>query len=253
MKYPHHIILDLKTKSLSYDNQSWALSYATKTQQSSASYDFFMNTQLTKATPNVNMSPVIKQNYSTVSTDGLVHLTTTARTYVNNPLWDVFTIDFVRREFMYTKLKYSRCPESDIVSGGVAAIFSGFLGFLICEKFGLELLDSGDFYTFLMYVVFLTFALRPFLFMLSSDKNIWHCFSYKPLFTFVKDLLILGSRSVARLILSLLGSKYSQNLPVYDVLFSVQFVSNVYHFWRRVIIFLKNTPKKGYETFSQVK
>jgi hypothetical protein len=49
------------------------------------------------------------------------------------------------------------------VSGGVAALFSGFLGFLICEKFGLELLDSGDFYIFFMYAVFASFALRPLL------------------------------------------------------------------------------------------
>ena len=56
---------------------------------------------------------------------------------------------------MYTKLKYSRSPQSDIVSGGVAALFAGFLGFLISEKFGIELVDSGDFYTFFMYIVFL--------------------------------------------------------------------------------------------------
>ena len=56
---------------------------------------------------------------------------------------------------MYTKLKYSRSPQYDIVSGGVAALFSGFLGFLISEKFGIELVDSGDFYIALMYFIFL--------------------------------------------------------------------------------------------------
>lgn len=61
---------------------------------------------------------------------------------------------------MYTKLKYSRVPQYDIVSGGVAAIFAGFLGFLICEKFGFELLDSGDFYFVFMYIVFIFFFIR---------------------------------------------------------------------------------------------
>ena len=50
-----------------------------------------------------------------------------------------------------------------MVSGGMAALFSAFLGFLIAEKFGLELLDSGDFYIAFMYGVFVVFALRPFL------------------------------------------------------------------------------------------
>jgi hypothetical protein len=59
---------------------------------------------------------------------------------------------------LYTKLKYSRSPAYDIVSGGVAALFAGFLGFLISEKFGIELVDSGDFYIFFMYTTFLLFT-----------------------------------------------------------------------------------------------
>jgi hypothetical protein len=51
----------------------------------------------------------------------------------------------MRKEKIYTKLKYSRVPQYDAVSGGSAAILAGFLGYLITEKFGLELLDSGDF------------------------------------------------------------------------------------------------------------
>ena len=64
---------------------------------------------------------------------------------------------------MYTKLKYSRSPQYDIVSGGVAALLSAFVGFLISEKFGYELPDSGDFYIVFMYIVFLAFATRPLL------------------------------------------------------------------------------------------
>jgi len=64
---------------------------------------------------------------------------------------------------MYTKLKYSRVPQYDMVSGGSAALLSGFLGFLISEKFGIEMVDSGDFYYLFIYVVFLSFSVRPFL------------------------------------------------------------------------------------------
>ena len=81
----------------------------------------------------------------------------------------MFDINFLRKEKIYTKLKYSRVPQYDIVSGGAAALFAGFLGFLICEKFGFELLDSGDFYTFVMYVVFFSFFARVYLKIFSSD------------------------------------------------------------------------------------
>jgi hypothetical protein len=56
-----------------------------------------------------------------------------------------FDLIFLRKERIYTKLKYSRVPQYDAVSGGSAALLAGFLGFLITEKFGLELTDSGDF------------------------------------------------------------------------------------------------------------
>jgi hypothetical protein len=72
---------------------------------------------------------------------------------------------------MYTKLKYSRTPQYDIVSGGSAALFAGFLGFLICEKFGFELIDSGDFYFLFMYVVFISFFGRVFLKLMTQLKS----------------------------------------------------------------------------------
>jgi hypothetical protein len=81
----------------------------------------------------------------------------------SNYFFTLFDINFLRKEKIYTKLKYSRVPQYDIVAGGAAALFSGFLGFLICEKFGFELIDSGDFYILFMYLVFLSFSLRPFL------------------------------------------------------------------------------------------
>ena len=83
-----------------------------------------------------------------------------------------FNYNVIKRERLYTKLKYSRCPQYDIVSGGFAALLSAFIGFLISEKFGIELVDSGDFYIAFMYGVFLTFSTKPLLRVTSkSDPN----------------------------------------------------------------------------------
>ena len=63
-----------------------------------------------------------------------------------NSIHNLINTNFLRKERIYTKLKYSRTPGYDIVSGGAAVILAGFLGFLVSEKFGIELADSGDFY-----------------------------------------------------------------------------------------------------------
>lgn len=90
---------------------------------------------------------------------------------ISNPSLTFFDINFLRKEKIYTKLKYSRVPQYDIVSGGSAALFAGFLGFLICEKFGFELLDSGDFYFLFMYMVFFFFLSRLFFKLLDFSKT----------------------------------------------------------------------------------
>ena len=81
------------------------------------------------------------------------------------------------------------------MSGGFAAIFAGFIGFLISEKFGIELVDSGDFYNAFMYGVFGVFALRPFLRIYSADNTLYHPLSPKYLLLFVRDLSVLSLRS----------------------------------------------------------
>jgi hypothetical protein len=86
-------------------------------------------------------------------------------------LYDLFDINFLKKERLYTKLKYSRSPAYDIVSGGAAALLAGFIGFLISEKFGIELVDSGDFYIAFMYAVFASFSLRPLLKILSYKET----------------------------------------------------------------------------------
>ncbi len=111
--------------------------------------------------------------------------------YKSNNLWNLFNINFLRKEKIYTKLKYSRVPQYDIVSGGAAALLAGFLGFLITEKFGFELPDSADFYFLFMYLVFLFFGCRLFLKLIEHDKSSWNIFSLKWLIFFLKTLVFL--------------------------------------------------------------
>jgi hypothetical protein len=88
-------------------------------------------------------------------------------------------LNYIRKERLYTKLKYSRSPAYDIVSGGAAALLAGFLGFLISEKYGFELADSGDFYYLFMYAVFFCFSFRPLLASIGSSDSIKDIFSLK--------------------------------------------------------------------------
>ena len=106
-------------------------------------------------------------------------------TLSENSTQTLFTIFFLRKEEIYTKLKYSRCPQYDMVSGGLAALFAAFLGFLICEKFGLELLDSGDFYIAFMYGVFATFSLRPLIRSMTKGALAYNVISPKHLFNYL--------------------------------------------------------------------
>ena len=113
-------------------------------------------------------------------------------TYRSDLLWNLFDIYFLRKERTYTKLKYSRVPQYDIVSGGVAAIFAGFLGFLICEKFGVELVDSGDFYIVFMYIVFLAFFFKLLLNIMDIEELTWGFYSYKWLVFFYYQIIVLS-------------------------------------------------------------
>jgi hypothetical protein len=83
----------------------------------------------------------------------------------------VLNINFLKKERLYTKLKYSRSPAYDIVSGGSAALLAAFLGFLITEKYGFELIDSGDFYYFFIYIVFISFSIKLVVSTLNSRES----------------------------------------------------------------------------------
>lgn len=94
-------------------------------------------------------------------------------------LYRLVTLNFIKKERLYTKLKYSRSPAYDIVSGGAAALLAGFLGFLISEKYGFELADSGDFYYLFMYGVFFCFLFKPILTSIKSSDTIYDVFSLR--------------------------------------------------------------------------
>ena len=102
-----------------------------------------------------------------------------------------YSIYFIKKEFIYTKLKYSRVPQYDVVSGGVAALFSGFLGFLVAEKFGFELLDSGDFYFLFMYIVFISLTIRLIFKIISNSVLSYWWYSPKIFSLYILDLITL--------------------------------------------------------------
>lgn len=110
------------------------------------------------------------------------------KVFKNNKLWKLFDIYFLKKEKIYTKLKYSRVPQYDMVSGGSAAFLAAFVGFLITEKFGFELLDSGDFYYLFMYFVFFIFFIKLFSKLINDFTSDWNILSYKWAFCFYKTI-----------------------------------------------------------------
>ena len=173
MKYPKHIILDLQTPHLPDIHHPWDHEFIRKT----------------VVNPNAKVSTFLKSR----NVIGAAGLFNTQRTsiYSNSLTMPLFDINFLRKEQIYTKLKYSRCPQYDIVSGGFAAILAGFIGFLISEKFGIELVDSGDFYIAFMYVVIALFSLRPLIRIYSKDSADYTPLSPKYALIFFRDLLVL--------------------------------------------------------------
>ena len=228
MKYPSHILLDLNKPTTDKLTKNWTLLYKST----------FLNNTFNKSTKKLFNLGVINVNKS-VNTLLIFNSKSKNKLSRNNSiLWSLFDINFLKKEKLYTKLKYSRSPAYDIVSGGVAAIFAGFLGFLISEKFGMELVDSGDFYMFFMYCVFIAFSLRPLLKILSKENTLWHFFSYKYLISYVRVVLILFFRFLNR---------FFSILPHYNNLssffFRNEYISTIFKSIYNFIHFLKNYPK----------
>jgi len=118
---------------------------------------------------------------------------------VSNPLLFLVNANFLRKERLYTKLKYSRTPGYDIVSGGAAVILAGFLGFLVSEKFGIELADSGDFYYLWMYGVFAAFSIRPLLTIASKTQSITSLLSLRHIIVFYNLIINLSLKLIKNL------------------------------------------------------
>jgi len=196
MRLFQHIILDFENSTQTQPNEYWALktlksSTSTLTNEinlykkysttySNSGDEFYQNHKYTVSAPSypTNLEKLILQSKENSNR--------------SLPTWyNLININFLRKERLYTKLKYSRSPAYDTVSGGAAAIFAGFLGFLVSEKFGMELVDSGDFYFVIMYVVFLSFSIRPLLTVLNPSTPLSEIFSLKPIFTLYSNLFTL--------------------------------------------------------------
>ena len=192
MRQTNHIILDFENSKNIKNSNNWISTFL---QVNETQPLFMRNIKLSetiqnnktylgrKQTVNINSRLIInKWNQPHVKTK---HLST---------VLNLININFLRKEKLYTKLKYSRSPAYDIVSGGAAALFAGFLGFLVSEKFGFELVDSGDFYFLTMYIVFLCFSVRPLLLISDLNKSIWDMFSFYSILNFYSNVTLLWMR-----------------------------------------------------------
>ena len=192
MRNFNHLILDLEIKNSTNSSNKWVLS-------SSSELDLNKSLLIGVNSPNkftesrdsfnsdfeeLNHSNLIYDN-SKLSNSAFIRQNTTDQLVAQ----DVININFLRKERLYTKLKYSRSPAYDIVSGGAAALLAGFIGFLISEKFGFELVDSGDFYYLFMYIVFASFSIRPLLITLNGKDNLKSVFSLKPLINYLSVVI----------------------------------------------------------------
>lgn len=171
MKYPDHLILDLVSLKRKPNCVTWDDDYRSNIQ---------LESLLLRAKRPLRLLPIVPSYQKSKPNTAVKRLASTTM---------LFDINFLIKDQLYTKLKYSRCPQYDIVSGGFAAVLAGFIGFLISEKFGIELVDSGDFYTAFMYAVFLAFALRSFIFNYSKEYSRHTSLSPKFLFDFWRTVI----------------------------------------------------------------
>jgi len=242
MRYPYHIILDISKLKSTDNNTYWIDNY-----RLSFVEDTYFNSTLKTIKPlkPSNKSLTIYPYSTTIFKSTAKRLKKTDVRLQNKSsslLWSLFDINFIKREKIYTKLKYSRSPQYDIVSGGVAALFAGFIGFLVSEKFGLELMDSGDFYTFFMYCVFLFFALRPLLKILSKEETTWNFFSLKFLLNYLHTIIVFVIRSIKNTFnkVQLVGNPILNKFKMFVFLNEclTSWCSSIYEFF----IFLKTYP-----------
>ena len=179
LKKPSHLILDFESKVKNNKTNAWY--YNANASDSSGHRSVKTPVALIKSNEDSNS---FEKNIYT-------YLKNSSNNIYYSPILTNANVNFLRKERLYTKLKYSRSPAYDIVSGGMAALLAGFIGFLISEKFGFELVDSGDFYFFFMYVVFLCFSLRPLLITFNTKTTFIEAISVKPVIKFYLGIFYL--------------------------------------------------------------
>ena len=187
MRYANHIILDFESSKNIQNSQYWVSKFVNQ-QPNEPNFLKYVKTLdiLTIGYTKFNQQNTAKPNLNLI-----LNMSEKSNTNKLNTTLNLININFLRKEKLYTKLKYSRSPAYDIVSGGAAAIFAGFLGFLVSEKFGFELVDSGDFYFLTMYVVFICFSIRPLLTISEPTKSVWTVFSLYNIINFYTSLISL--------------------------------------------------------------
>ena len=184
MQYPRHLILDTKfSRATATSPQQWSSLYTHKLLKSPDTSSK-LNTYNTPVQWKTSKNPLASNTLTPI--EHFPH--------------HLFNINFLRKERLYTKLKYSRCPQYDIVGGGWAALFAGLLGFLISEKFGIELVDSGDFYNALMYAIFASFALRPLIKIIDKSFQLKDLLLLPLLADYLLTLLTLLIKPISKII-----------------------------------------------------
>ena len=139
---PSSLILDNPAVNITKYPTYWAL--------------FFLNT----ASPHYNPSSVL---YTPIFNKKI---------HTNKKLTNTHTNIFYLKKFkIYTKLKYSRTPGVDTAASAIAAFLAGLIGFILTEKAGFELLDSGDLFYGFMYIILLVLIAHPYLKLLQLEYD----------------------------------------------------------------------------------
>ena len=243
MRYPNHIILDVAKLQNSNITNNWTSSYTSLISKTK----HFNNTLNVISNIKLSSNSITSSNHSTVVVKSStpfrknINSTENINSRSNSLLWSLFDINFLKKEKMYTKLKYSRSPQYDIVSGGVAALFAGFIGFLISEKFGIELVDSGDFYTFFMYIVFLCFATRPFFRIMSKKNTLYHFVSLKSLLDYCHTIVVLTFKALVS-VMNVNTKNISWISSIFTFLFNNEYLSTLTTNFSKIVKFWKRYP-----------
>lgn len=112
-----------------------------------------------------------------------------------------FNVNLLRKESLYSKLRYSRTPSFDIVSGGSALLVTSFLGYVICDKCGFELIDSGDFLFLIVYLTAALFAIKTLLKLYTNTSRQWNVLNFRLWFEFYSNFVRFTSVAIVSLII----------------------------------------------------